>query len=101
MSMYTSLNVLNYTCWCVMFFLSKLYITKKKKYTTENCRVAGSRHMGRHGKPCCSVNPDSLFQNSKTCPKRHLKLDKTKVLMENSSLMKVESFSEFSHWSIL
>ena len=28
---------------------------------------------------------------SKTCLKRSLKIDKTKVLMENGSLMKVES----------
>ena len=29
MFMYTSFNVLSYTFWCVMVFLSKLYITKK------------------------------------------------------------------------
>ena len=31
----------------------------------------------------------------------HLKIDKTKVLMENGSLMKVESIAECSPWSIL
>ena len=31
----------------------------------------------------------------------HLKIDKTKVLMENGSLMKVESIAECSLWSIL
>ena len=31
----------------------------------------------------------------------HLKIDKTQVLMENGSLMKVESIAECSHWSIL
>ena len=31
----------------------------------------------------------------------HLKTDKTKVLMENGSLMKVESIAECSLWSIL
>ena len=30
----------------------------------------------------------------------HLKIDKTKVLMENGSLMKVESIAECSPWSI-
>ena len=67
-------------------FSLKIIHNKKNEYTTENCRVAGSRQMGRHGKPCCSVNPDSLFQYSKTCLKRHLKLDKTKVLMEKKLL---------------
>ena len=33
---------------------------------------------------------------SKTCLKRPLKIDKTKVLMENGSLMKVESIAEYS-----
>ena len=37
---------------------------------------------------------------SKTCLKRPLKIDKTKVLLENGSLM-VESIAECSHWSIL
>ena len=31
----------------------------------------------------------------------HLKIDKTKVSMENGSLMKVESIAECSPWSIL
>ena len=31
----------------------------------------------------------------------HLKIDKTKVLMENGSSMKVESVAECSPWSIL
>ena len=31
----------------------------------------------------------------------HLKIDKTKILMTNGSLMKVESIAECSHWSIL
>ena len=31
----------------------------------------------------------------------HLKIDKTKVLMTNGSLMKVKSISECSPWSIL
>ena len=33
---------------------------------------------------------------SKTCPKRPLKKDKTKILMTDGSLMKVESISECS-----
>ena len=32
--------------------------------------------------------------HSKTCLKHHSKIDKTKVLMENGSLMKVESIAE-------
>ena len=31
----------------------------------------------------------------------HLKIDKTNVLMENGSLMKVKSIAECSTWSIL
>ena len=31
----------------------------------------------------------------------HLKIDKTKVFMENGSLMKVECIAECSPWSIL
>ena len=39
---------------------------------------------------------------SKTCLKRPLKtIKKTKVLMENGSLMKVESIAECSPWTIL
>ena len=38
---------------------------------------------------------------SKTCIKRPLKIDKTKVLMDNYSLMKVESIAECSKESIL
>ena len=38
---------------------------------------------------------------SKTCVKRPLKIDKTKILMTNGSLMKVERVAECSPWSIL
>ena len=38
---------------------------------------------------------------SKTCLKRPLKIDKTKVLMTNDSLKKVEGIAECSLWSIL
>ena len=31
----------------------------------------------------------------------HSKIDKTKILMTNGSLMKVESIAECTHWSIL
>ena len=37
---------------------------------------------------------------SKTCVKQSLKIDKTKILMTNGSLMKVESIAECSPWSI-
>ena len=43
----------------------------------------------------------AFVKYSKTCLKRHSKKHKTKVLMENVSLMKIESISEFSPWSIL
>ena len=38
---------------------------------------------------------------SKTCLERPLKIDKTKILMTNGNLMKVESIAECSPWSIL
>ena len=37
----------------------------------------------------------------KTCLKRPLKMDITKVFMENRSLMKVESIAECSLWMLL
>ena len=38
---------------------------------------------------------------SKTCLKRSLKNDKTKILMTNCNLIKVESIAECSPWYIL
>ena len=38
---------------------------------------------------------------SKTCLKGHSKIDKTKILMTNGSLMKIKSIEECSPWSIL
>ena len=40
-------------------------------------------------------------QYSKTCLEQPLKKDKTKILITNGSLMKVESIAECSPWSIL
>ena len=31
----------------------------------------------------------------------HSKIDKTKILMTNGSLLNIESIAEYSHWSIL
>ena len=41
------------------------------------------------------------LEYSKTCVKRPIKKDKTKILMTNGSLMQVESIAECSPWSIL
>ena len=38
---------------------------------------------------------------SKTCLKQPLKKDKTKILITNGSLMKIESIAECSPWSIM
>ena len=45
----------------------------------------------------------TILTNSTVKPvlSSHLKIDKTKVLMENGSLMKVERIAECSKWSIL
>ena len=44
---------------------------------------------------------DNNYIYSKTCLKQPLKIDKTKILMTNGSLMNVESIAECSPWSIL
>ena len=52
------------------------------------------------GFPC----PTTIFNMKDTVKpvlSGHLKTDKTKILMENGSLMKVESIAECSRWSIL
>ena len=41
-------------------------------------------------------SPAIISKYSKTCLKRPLKIDKTMVLMENGSLMEVESIAECS-----
>ena len=43
----------------------------------------------------------TVYLYSKTCLKGPLKIEETKVLMANSSLMKVESIAECSKGSIL
>ena len=42
-----------------------------------------------------------FYDTEKPVLRGHLKIDKTKVLMENGSLMQVESITECSPWSIL
>ena len=42
-----------------------------------------------------------FYHHSKTCVKRPLKIDKTKVLMTNGSLMKLECIAGCYPWSIL
>ena len=46
---------------------------------------------------------NGAFKNNTVKPvlSGHLKIDKTKVLMENGSLMKIESIAKCSRWSIL
>ena len=43
----------------------------------------------------------SDFNTVKRVSSGHLTIDKTKVFMENGSLMKVENIAECSKWSIL
>ena len=49
----------------------------------------------------CEMLHEDEMEYSKTCLKRSLKIDKTKNLMANGSLMKGESVAECSTWSIL
>ena len=49
---------------------------------------------------CKMLHEDEMIY-SKTCLKWSLKIDKTKILMTNGSLMQVESIEECSKWSIL
>ena len=61
------------------------------------------------GLPCLIIfrvnmvknNKNLILRYSKTYVKRPLKMDKTKILMSNGSLMKVKSIAECSPWSIL
>ena len=53
-----------------------------------------------------SVKPDQLASYTVLCTVKpvlsgHSKIDKTKILMTNGSLMQVESIAESSPWSIL
>ena len=56
---------------------------------------------------CAKINNPFLMYHtelvyySKTCLKRPLKIDNTKVVMENGCLMKVESIAECYNGSIL
>ena len=47
------------------------------------------------------VIPQTIHWAVKHVLSGHLKIDKTKVLVENGSLMKVKSIAECSPWSIL
>ena len=47
------------------------------------------------------VSEEDIWGYSKTRVKRSLKIDKTKILMTDGSLMKFESIAECSPWSIL
>ena len=42
-----------------------------------------------------------IFNYSKTCEKRPLKIDKIKILMTNGSLTKVESIAALEHSAML
>ena len=52
-----------------------------------------------------NINIVSIIKRSKVTDyaalSRHIKIDKTKVVMENDSLMEVESIAECPPWSIL
>ena len=53
--------------------------------------------LNKNGNPFTVVQPRETY--SKTCLKRHLKIDKPKILMTNGSLMKVESIAKRTPWS--
>ena len=60
--------------------------------------------IDRKNTVCCTqcVRIQLIWENnSKTCLIRPLKIDKTKIIMTNDSLMKVKSIAECSLWSIL
>ena len=48
-----------------------------------------------------TTRTDEDYTTVKPVLSSHSKIDKTKVLMANGSLMKVESIAECSHWSVL
>ena len=66
----------------------------------EDCAFDGwGNHTCTHNEAVRLRCYDSKY--SKTCLKRPLKIDKTKILMTNGSFMKVESIAKCSPWSIL
>ena len=44
----------------------------------------------------CLMSDICILKYNKTCVNGHSKMDKTKILMANGSLMKVESIAEYS-----
>ena len=52
---------------------------------------SAKKYLGTVNGPGCTVKP---------VYKGHSKIDKTKILMTKSTLMKVKSIAECSHWSI-
>ena len=58
--------------------------------------------MSHYNSKCIRMIQHMFFSDTvKPVLGGHFKIDKTKVLMENGSLMKVESIAECSPWSIL
>ena len=58
--------------------------------------------LGDRLEVCVSVCVWQLYSNIEKVQKNgHSKKDKTKILMTNGSLMKVESIAECSPWNIL
>ena len=63
--------------------------------------------QSNQGYPCFAILrsilwiPAFITHTVKPVLSDHSKIDKTKILMTNGSLMKVESIAECSHWSIL
>ena len=66
------------------------FLIVKKSQFNENIHLTASLRTPQKGS-----------KYSKTCLKQPLKKDKTKILIKNGSLMKVERIAECSPWSIL
>ena len=85
-----------------------MHLIKELKESTDNCRteaVALSMFeifiMYSLTFDFFQILKESMNITVKPVFSGHLKIDKSKVLMENGSLMKVESIAESSTWSIL
>ena len=70
------------------------FLVVKKSYFNKNIHLTASMNSTKY-----KIHVGSQY--SKTCLKLPIKKDKTKILITNGSLMKVESIAEWSKGSIL
>ena len=82
-----------------------VHILEHIRLSGENLLLCRASFLTNYSGPLVGFPCPTTIYNMKDTVKPvlsgHLKIDKTKILMENGSLMKVESIAECSRWSIL